>query len=30
MSHVPVRYCSDCGSVHPVDAACKPWGEADD
>ena len=25
-----VRYCSDCESVHPVDAACKPWGSTTD
>ena len=25
-----VRYCRDCESVHPVDAACKPWGERDE
>jgi len=18
--------CPDCGHIHPVDAACKPWG----
>jgi len=25
-----VRYCRECDSVHPVDAACKPWGDGDD
>jgi len=25
-----VRYCADCESVHPVDAACKPWGSTTD
>ena len=25
-----VRYCRDCESVHPVDAACKPWGSTTD
>ena len=24
-----IIYCTDCGSIHPLDAQCKPWGDVD-